>query len=470
MIAWIGTSSVWIMFFWSILTLFDIIFYILGLYFFYVFVDNKDISLRLKLIFAVILSPFLILMPTAINLPGFDYTYCYAVDTSFLGYVFYAKILIASWLAILAVYKYSKAKSSEDRLRIIILSLGLGLFLFSFFITGYIADTYLRYDVELYGLYFMTIFMGILAYLIVRFKAFNIKLLGVQALIYALIILIGSQFFFIQAPINLILTGITLLLSIVFGGFLILSVQKEVKQREEIERLADSLAKSNDHLYIANEKLKELDRQKTEFVSIASHQLRSPLTAIKGYSSMLLEGSFGPVEDKARGAIDRIFESSQKLVNVIEDFLNITRIELGRMKYEVSVFDLGKLAETVITDQKPNVEKKGLTISLESGSDDYQISADSGKVTQVLSNLIDNSIKYTPARTGGQSGPAGWIKIKLENAPASNKLTSGKSSKKEVVRLTIADSGVGIEPATLEKLFNKFVRADDAGKTNITGT
>lgn len=180
---------------------------------------------------------------------------------------------------------------------------------------------------------------------------------------------------------------------------------------------------------------------------------------------MLLEGSFGPIEDKARGAIDRIFDSSQKLVNVIEDFLNITRIELGRMKYEVSVFDLSKLAETVMTDQRPNVEKKGLAISLEATPGDYQISADSGKVTQVISNVIDNSIKYTPARTGGQGGPTGWIKIKLEN------MKRGKGSKgKEVVRLTIADSGVGLEPATLKKLFNKFVRATDAGKTNITGT
>ncbi len=454
LMSWIGTSSVWITFFWSLLGLTDILFYLLGLYFFYVFVDGKDISFRLKLVLVAIFVPFLIMSPTRLNIPGFDYINCTALDTNFLNYLFYAKIFIAIWLAILAIYKYLKAKS-EDRQRIVILSLGLGLFLFSFFATSYLSDIYQRYDIELYGLYAMTAFMGILAYLIVKFKAFNIKLIGSQALVYALIILIGSQFFFIKTTINMFLTGITFVMALIFGGLLIRSVQREVTQREEIEKLAENLAKSNDSLYVANEKLKELDRQKTEFVSIASHQLRSPLTAIKGYSSMLLEGSFGPVEDKAKGAIDVIYQSSQRLMTVIEDFLNITRIELGRMKYELSVFDLGQIAQTVIKNQEPNVLKRGLKIEFVDGTNNHQISADSGKVTQVVSNIVDNSIKYTPS---------GWIKVSVENRPM------GKSKSKETVRLTVSDSGVGINKETLPKLFDKFVRADDAGKTNISGT
>jgi len=453
LITWIATSSILIMFFWSILTLFDIIFYVLGIYFFYVFVDGKDVGFRLKLIFAAILSPFLIMMPMTLNLPGFDYVNCTAIDTSFLGYVFYAKILISVWLAVLAVYKYVKAKTTEDKKKIIILSFGLGLFLFSFFITGYIADTYIRYDIELYGLYAMTAFMGILAYLIVRFKAFNIKLLGAQALVYGLIILIGSQFFFIKTNANYILTGITLTLAVIFGGFLIRSIQREVEQREHIEKLASDLAKTNDSLKIANEKLKELDKQKTEFVSIASHQLRSPITAIKGYSSMLLEKSFGELPAKAEEAVDRIFQSSEKLIHVVEDFLNITRIELGRMKYEISVFDLGQVAQTIVKDQMPNFEKRGLKVTMVGDTGNHPISADSGKVTQVVSNIIDNSIKYTPS---------GEITVKVVNL--------GSPATKEMVRLTVSDTGVGIDPRNIRHLFEKFVRADDAGKTNITGT
>ncbi len=450
-VAWIGTSSVWISFFWSLLGLSDIIFYVLGLYFFYVFVENKDTTFRLKIILSAILIPFLILAPTKLNLPGFDYTNCAAIDTSFLGYLFYAKMFIAGWLIVLSIYKYKKSQKSE-RPKIILLSIGLALFFLSFFVTGYIADTYLRYDIELYGLYAMTAFMGILAYLIVKYKAFDIKLLGAQALVYSLIILLGAQFLFIKSQINMVLTGIALFLTIIFGYYLILGIKKEIAQKEEIQRLATSLARSNDQLVVANEKLKELDKQKTEFVSLASHQLRSPLTAIKGYSSMILEGSFGKINEKAKEAVGRVFESSQKLVLVIEDFLNITRIELGRMKYDVSEFSFNKLVTSVIGEQKPNVERRGLAISYEEDAPEYKVFADFGKISQVISNIVDNAVKYSKE---------GSIAVKVVG------ITDGKDKK---VRLSVKDTGVGIEPQVLPHLFQKFVRAYDAGKTNIIGT
>ncbi|MFA5000951.1 MAG: ATP-binding protein [Candidatus Paceibacterota bacterium] len=291
--------------------------------------------------------------------------------------------------------------------------------------------------------------IGGIAYAIIRHHLFSIKVIATEFFFFALWIFILIRSVLSEDILNLSLNLGLLALSTIFGFLLIQSVLKEVRQREKIEDLAKKLSLANDDLKTANEKLKELDRQKTEFVSIASHQLRSPLTAIKGYASMLLEGSFGPVEEKAREAVDRIFLSSQKLVNVIEDFLNITRIELGRMKYELSVFDLGGLVRTVMTDQKPNVERKGLSIVLENDPQPQLISADSGKVTQVISNLIDNAIKYTEQ---------GEIRVKIE--------ASGRNK----VRLVVSDTGVGISPEALPKLFEKFVRADDAGKTNITGT
>ncbi|MFH1170719.1 MAG: GAF domain-containing sensor histidine kinase [Candidatus Vogelbacteria bacterium] len=213
--------------------------------------------------------------------------------------------------------------------------------------------------------------------------------------------------------------------------------------------LDQQLKSANNKLWVANDKLQELDRMKTEFVSLATHQLRSPLTAIKGYSSMILENSFGPIEDKARGAVDVIFQSSQKLVKVIEDFLNITRIELGTMKYEQSEFDFKELVENVSRELKVTVEKKGLQFSFEiEPTGNYKLVGDSGKLAQVVGNLIDNAIKYTPK---------GWIKVSLNQV-------DGK------IRLTVTDSGVGMPAEVIPKLFQKFTRADDAGQVNITGT
>ncbi|MFA5023199.1 MAG: ATP-binding protein, partial [Candidatus Paceibacterota bacterium] len=339
----------------------------------------------------------------------------------------------------------------------------LGLVLIGIFITCFLIITFNfifpaflnNSSLIPFGAFFIIPFIALTAYSIARHGLLNIKVISTEVLVFVLAIITFFEVVLSSDITIIIYKGVEFGILLFFGLLLIRSVIKEVQQREEIEKLAVDLSKANDKLKVANEKLKELDRQKTEFVSIASHQLRSPLTAIKGYTSMLLEGSFGPIEEKAREAIDRVYESSLKLVTVIEDFLNITRIELGKMKYEISVFDLGALAQTVVKDQEPNVKKRGLTIEFQDGTGNHQISADSGKVTQVISNIIDNSIKYTPA---------GGVKIKVENLPA------GKSKVKENVRITVSDTGVGIPKETLGKLFDKFVRADDAGKTNISGT
>ncbi|MBI2482323.1 MAG: hypothetical protein HYV76_02065 [Candidatus Vogelbacteria bacterium] len=242
-------------------------------------------------------------------------------------------------------------------------------------------------------------------------------------------------------------------------GVLIVSLNRTFEElsqfeKESIDNFVNIIAVALDkailyqQIQIANTKLKELDRQKTEFVSIAAHQLRSPLTAIKGYSSMVLEGSFGEINDKAREAIDRVFQSSQRLVNVIEDFLNVTRIELGTMKYELTDFNIADVARRVLEELKPNIEKQGLSAIFKADNGDHIVHGDVGKVSQVIGNVIDNAIKYTSQ---------GSIELTLTSTP-------------ELVTLAIKDTGDGIAKESLPKLFQKFIRADDAGKLNIKGT
>ena len=234
------------------------------------------------------------------------------------------------------------------------------------------------------------------------------------------------------------------LIVIVIGILLIRSILKEVHTRERIEALATELAGANDRLRV-------LDQQKSEFLSIASHQLRSPLTAIKGYSSMLLEGSFGKFPEKAREAVDRILQSSDRLVVVINDFLNISRIEQGRMKYEWGSVDLQELISTTVEELKPTIESTGLKVTFHPDKEHkFIITADYGKIKQVISNLIDNSIKYTPK---------GKIDIHINR---------NKDIKK--IYIDITDTGIGIPKDVLPSLFNKFTRAKGGMKVNIQGT
>ncbi|MBI2042735.1 MAG: hypothetical protein HYT21_03260 [Candidatus Nealsonbacteria bacterium] len=338
--------------------------------------------------------------------------------------------------------------NQKNQIKLVLFALSALFLLIVFTVLLPIIISGLTFFVPFTPLYVLQ-FLGITAYAITRHHLFNIKVIVTQLLVFALWLVILIPTLLSKTFTDWLVNGLTLALVVVAGLFLIRSVKKEVDQREKIEGLARELGHVNNRLWVANERLKELDKMKTEFVSMATHQLRSPLTAIKGYASMILENSFGPVAEKARGAVDIIFQSSQKLVTVIEDFLNISRIELGTMKYEKIEFDLCALAETIIKEQRPNIEKRGLQLSFESEpSENYKLVGDSGKFSQVINNLIDNAVKYTPQ---------GWIKIMLNRI-------DGK------IRLVVADSGVGIPAEVIPKLFQKFIRAEGAGKINIQGT
>jgi signal transduction histidine kinase len=218
-----------------------------------------------------------------------------------------------------------------------------------------------------------------------------------------------------------------------------------VAQREHIQKLAEDLEQ-------ANKRLTELDRQKSEFVSFASHQLRAPLTAMKGYGSLLLEGDMGALPPQAREGVERIFESTKTLVSIVDDYLNVSRIELGTMKYTFETLDLRVLVQDVIDELRPNIEKKGLAFGFtaENAGTDYRVTADRDKFKQVVANLIDNSVKYTPS---------GSVAVSLS-----------RDKVKNAIVFMIADTGIGIAPEVLPHLFQKFSRADNGTKVNIKGT
>ena len=436
LIAWVmNYNTILTMATWSLLGLLNVLFFILSLYFVYVYIDKKDISLGIKIIMGLILLPVIILAPTKMNLSGFTMSTCEAIEQqTFLDIVLYSEIFISAWIILLSIWRYIKA-DKENRRQILLLSAGMVLFLVSFFIAGYYASYIDDFRYELYGLFGMTFFMGVLAYLIVKFKAFNIKLLSAQAIIAALLILIASQFVFIQNNTNRILTGITLMMAVVFGYFLIKSVKKEVAQREELE--------------IANEKLKKLDQAKSEFISIASHQLRTPLTVIKGYISMILDGNFGELTPGEKDALDKVYVSNERLINLVESLLNISRIESGRLQLNFENKQLEDLVASVCDELEHHAEKKGLNFTFTAPKTKLPpVRMDEEKMRQVVMNLVDNSIKYTPK---------GSVTVTL---------------KKTVDKLLfcVSDSGIGVRAEDMPNLFKKFSRGTGTSLIHTEGT
>jgi len=187
---------------------------------------------------------------------------------------------------------------------------------------------------------------------------------------------------------------------------------------------------------------------KSEFLSLATHQIRAPLTAVKGYASLILEGDYGEVSDGVRNAVKIIGQSCENLVVIVNEFLDISRIEQGRMKYTLTNFDMKAVAVEILEELKPNIEHAGLTYDFHADEGEYVVNADQGKLRQVVGNLIDNAIKYTP--TGGMS-----VSIRKEG---------------NAVHFSIKDTGIGISAEDIPKLFNKFTRAKDANKQNVIGT
>lgn len=288
-----------------------------------------------------------------------------------------------------------------------------------------------------------SIFVTFTAYSIFKHHLFSIKVIATELFAFLLWILLLARTLLSQIWQEQLINGTLFIATMIFGALLIKSVIREVEQRERIEKLAEELEK-------ANERLKELDQLKSEFVSLATHQIRAPITAIEGYASLLIEGDYGEVPAGLREPIDTIFQSSKFLAAIVEDFLNVSRIEQGKMKYDFAVFDWCALVNEVVTEMKPSIERKGLLVSVAACPEPVNVKGDRGKIKQVVGNLLDNAAKYTPK---------GSISLSLNLDKPTGKVT-----------LAIKDSGVGIRPETMPHLFQKFSRAGDASKVNILGT
>jgi len=214
-------------------------------------------------------------------------------------------------------------------------------------------------------------------------------------------------------------------------------------------QLIRKIQETNKYLADANVRLQHLDEAKSEFLSIASHQLRTPLTAIKGYLAMLLDGDFGAVSPKVKKVMRDVFESSNRLARLINVFLNVSRIEAGRLKMDFQETDLVNLLASIVKDLKSEAKNKKLELELIKPEEKIpKIKVDNDKIKDIVYNLVDNAIKYTPQ---------GNVKVRI-------------STDKNNVRVSVSDTGLGIDPEEAKELFAKFVRGEGIARINTDGS
>jgi signal transduction histidine kinase/ActR/RegA family two-component response regulator len=194
----------------------------------------------------------------------------------------------------------------------------------------------------------------------------------------------------------------------------------------------------------------ELDRLKTEFISVVSHELRTPLTSIKGYTDLMLSGATGEVNDIQREFLGILQSSANRLSNLINDILDLSRIDAGRMEVKHETVDYVRVVSDHLRLMKAAADEKEISIDVSFPQNLPMVFGDQDKISQVVSNLLSNAIKYTPE--------GGWIKLLIE--------VTGETT----VRTCVADSGIGISEDDQKRLFQKFFRADNSLTREAGGT
>jgi signal transduction histidine kinase len=232
---------------------------------------------------------------------------------------------------------------------------------------------------------------------------------------------------------------------------------QNAKAFAEIQAFNQTLqAKVNDatkRLRHANEELKELDQAKDEFISIASHQLRTPLTTIKGYASMIDEGDFGKLSSKTKEPLKEILDGSERMNRLVGDLLNVSRIQAGKFFIDATEVDMPELVASEVKQLEQLAKAKNVElVYVEPKTKLAPMMLDLNKTQQAAMNLIDNAIHYSAPPSGG-----GHVQVSLE--------VHGN----EVVFL-VRDDGIGVPKDKQSKLFTKMFRADNAKEVRPDGT
>ena len=234
--------------------------------------------------------------------------------------------------------------------------------------------------------------------------------------------------------------------------------QQLMEQAEELEMQSEELLRLNEQLTVRSAELERLrsvaeeaNRAKSSFLAMMSHELRTPLNAIGGYVQLLEMGIHGPVTDAQSDALARISRSQRHLLRLINDVLNLARIEAGRVEYNFERLTLRDVAEAVMPMVEPQLRARRLRFEL-NVHPELEAVADREKVQQILLNLLSNASKFTPP--GGTVSVAGSV--------------DGNGGDR--VYLHVHDTGVGIAPDRLERVFEPFVQVDDSHARRSEGT
>lgn len=285
------------------------------------------------------------------------------------------------------------------------------------------------------------ILVTFIAYAIFKYHLFDLEVAATEGLVAILVILLLTEGILSGSYSTIVFKVFFACLVMALGISLIKSVQKEIRQRNELSMLAQSLEQ-------ANVRLQELDKQKTDFLSIAAHQLRTPLSIINGYTELITDGAYGKVGKGVKEILNNIDDSNGHLIKLVDEFLDITRVEQGRTKYDFASHDVRDIIDSAVKELVPKAESKNLKLVWKRPAALPTAQVDGEKIRHVVFNFIDNAIKYSDK---------GAIRVSAEQGD-------------DGIAIRVKDDGFGFGPTDQANFFQKFYRGDNVKGTNVNGT
>lgn len=435
LVTWISNDYHLVYTTWSFLLYLEIIFYTLGLYFAVVFVKKTDMPAIPKVLLFLCTLPPLVLTITKQSVLGFNQPICEAFNNNFLDV--YKLMYESVVLLIILIYAigplFRKLPWSKKVSDLIVLG-SMFLFLSTFGITEYLAATTGYYEVNLYSLFILPVFLIAIIYSVFELDIFNVNILGTHYLVIGLVVIMSGQLFFITDKTNKLLTIMAMVMAAGLSVILFRNLKRESDQRVQIAKL--------------NIELKDLIKQKESLVHLVTHKVKGSFTRSKYIFAGILDGSFGEISPDIKRIAEEGLESDNMGIGTVDLVLNVANLQKGTVKYDMKTIDLKEMVLKVISEKQNRIESKGLKIETEIGDDAYNVSGDAIWLKEAIHNLIENSIKYTKE---------GKIIVKLEK-------------KNDKILVSVKDTGIGINEEDRKNLFTEGGRGKDSVKVNVDST
>ena len=348
---------------------------------------------------------------------------------SFATHFIYASVLL---------FKKYRQSLGVERMQALLLGIGM--------LIGFIGGSTnyaLWYNINIlpWGNGLVVLYVILTVYAIMKYKLLDLRVVSAEIFTGLFFLILLFDVFLSNTTPEFIFRILALVAMTVFGMMLIRSVRHEVRRKDELAEMAKSLE-------IANAKLQELDKQKTEFLSIASHQLRTPLTVLKGYVELIEDGAYGKISRPLRKILGNLDSNNEHLIKLVDDYLDISRIEQGRTKFVFKPADLNKVVASVVEELREKAAKKGLKIVKQPNQFLKSFSFDEDKVRHVILNFVDNAVKYSDQ---------GKIVVAIAKEDGG-------------VALRVKDQGIGFGKIDEANFYQKFFRGDNVKTIDVGGT